>query len=90
MWKLYWLWWVIFSGAYFVYDDKNVKVYKTSYNDDACKYEPGTVIKADKTGIYVTTSKGTVIVKELQMPGKNKMNIEDYLRGNKFPEMIKL
>lgn len=76
--------------AYFVYDDKNVKVHKTSYNNDECKYEPGTVIKADKTGIYVKTSDGIIIIKELQMPGKNKMSVEDYLRGNKFPEMIKL
>ena len=76
--------------AYFVYEDKNVKVYKTSYNYDECEYEPGTVIKADKTGIYVKTGDGTIIVKELQMPGKNKMSVEDYLRGNKFPEMIKL
>ncbi len=76
--------------AYFIYDDKNVKVYKTSYNNDVCKYEPGTVVKADKTGIYVATSDGIIIIKELQMPGKNKMSIEDYLRGNKFPEMIKL
>lgn len=76
--------------AYFIYDDKNVKVYKTSYNNDVCKYEPGTVVKADKTGIYVVTSDGIIIIKELQMPGKNKMSIEDYLRGNKFPEMIKL
>jgi len=76
--------------AYFIYDDKNVKVYKASYNNDVCKYEPGTVVKADKTGIYVATSDGIIIIKELQMPGKNKMSIEDYLRGNKFPEMIKL
>jgi len=76
--------------AYFIYDDKNVKVYKTTYNNDVCKHEPGTVIRADKTGIYVVTSDGIIIIKELQMPGKNKMSIEDYLRGNKFPEMIKL
>lgn len=76
--------------AYFVYDDKNVKVYKTTYSTDVCKYEPGTVVKADKTGLHVATGDGTIVIKELQMPGKNKMSIEDYLRGNKFPEMIKL
>ncbi|HBB27819.1 MAG TPA: methionyl-tRNA formyltransferase [Clostridiales bacterium] len=76
--------------AYFIYDDKNVKVYKTTYNNDVCKHEPGTVIRADKTGIYVVTSDGIIIIRALQMPGKNKMSIEDYLRGNNFPEMIKL
>ena len=76
--------------AYFAYDDKNIKVYKTSYINDECNYEPGTVVKVDKTGIYVKTGDGVIIIKELQMPGKNKMSVEDYLRGNKFPEFVKL
>lgn len=76
--------------AFFAYDGINVKVYKTLYNSDNSDYEPGTVVKVDKTGIYVKTSDGVVIIKELQMPGKNKMSVEDYLRGNKFPEFIKL
>jgi len=76
--------------AYFVYDEKNVKVHKTSFDENECKYEPGTVFRADKTGICVATKKGSIIIEELQMPGKNKMRVEEYLRGNKFPEMIRL
>ncbi len=78
--------------AYFIYDDKNVKVHKTLIDNDSDKsdYDAGTVLRADKTGIYVKTGEGIIIVKELQMPGKNKMTVEEYLRGNKFPEMIRL
>lgn len=78
--------------AYFIYDDKNVKVHKTLIDNDSDKsdYDAGTVLKADKTGIYVKTGEGIIIIKELQMPGKNKMTVEEYLRGNKFPEMIRL
>jgi methionyl-tRNA formyltransferase len=32
--------------------------------------------------------KGILVIEEIQMPGKNKMNMSAYLRGNKFPEKI--
>ena len=48
------------------------------------------MIKANKEGIFVKAGEGIVILKEIQMPGKNKMSVEAYLRGNKFPEHITL
>lgn len=76
--------------AYFTMDDKTIKVYESSYVVGKMNYEPGYVIKADKDGIYVSAADGVVILKEIQMPGKNKMTVEAYLRGNKFPEKIVL
>lgn len=76
--------------AYFTIDDKSVKVYESTYAVEKINYEPGCVIKADKDGIYVAASDGVVILKEIQMPGKNKMTVESYLRGNKFPEKVVL
>lgn len=76
--------------AYFTMDDKKVKVYESSYISEKTTYEPGFVIKAINGGIYVATADGVVILKEIQMPGKNKMTIDAYLRGNKFPEHIVL
>lgn len=77
-------------SAYFVLDGKRVKVYKSSYINEENEFEPGFVVKANDEGIYVATSDGIVIIKEFQMPGKNKMNVSAYLRGNKFPEKIVL
>ncbi len=76
--------------AYFTMDDKTVKVYESKYTNEKTNYQPGYVIKADNDGIYVAASDGVVILKEIQMPGKNKMKIDAYLRGNKFPEHIVL
>ncbi len=73
-------------AAYFTMDEKTVKVYKSSYMSDDSDYEPGYVIKANNEGIFVKAKDGIVILKEIQMPGKNKMSVEAYLRGNKFPE----
>ncbi len=73
-------------AAYFIMDEKTVKVYKSSYMSDDSDYEPGYVIKANNEGIFVKAKDGIVILKEIQMPGKNKMSVEAYMRGNKFPE----
>ncbi|MDD4088216.1 MAG: methionyl-tRNA formyltransferase [Tissierellia bacterium] len=73
-------------AAYFTMDEKPVKVYRSSYiNDSSNNHEPGYVIKADNEGIFVKAKDGIVILKEIQMPGKKKMTVEAYLRGNKFP-----
>lgn len=76
--------------AYFTMDDKAVKVYESKYTNEKTNYQPGYVIKADNDSIYVAASDGIVILKEIQMPGKNKMKIDAYLRGNKFPEHVVL
>lgn len=76
--------------AYFTMDEKTIKVYKSSYTDDESNHEPGYLIKADNEGIFVKAKDGIVILKEIQMPGKNKMTVEAYLRGNKFPEKVVL
>ena len=73
-------------AAYFTMDEKTIKVYKSSYINDSTDYVPGYIIKAGKEGIFVKAKDGIVILKEIQMPGKNKMTVEAYLRGNKFPE----
>ena len=75
-------------AAYFSMDGKIVKVYKSSYTRDDSAYEPGYVIKAGNEGIFVKAGGGIIILKEIQMPGKNKMAVEAYLRGNKFTEHI--
>jgi methionyl-tRNA formyltransferase len=76
--------------AFFTMEDKNIKVYKSSVinENDNSEFEPGFIIKVDESGIHVKCKKGILVIEEIQMPGKNKMNMSAYLRGNKFPEKI--
>ncbi len=76
--------------AYFVMDGMSVKVYESSYLDETTEHEPGYVLKVDRDGIYVATGAGIAVIKEIQIPGKNRMKVEAYLRGNTFPEHIVL
>lgn len=46
--------------------------------------EPGTYKTDESSYLHFKTSEGVVSVKELQAPGKRKMSIEEFLRGNKL------
>ena len=42
---------------------------------------PGTVFLTDKEGIHVACEKGTLILTEVQLEGKKRMDTEAFLRG---------
>lgn len=43
---------------------------------------PGQIIQSTSQGIDVATGQGVVRIKQLQMPGKKAMSVDDVLRGN--------
>ena len=58
-----------------------------SSQDEACHkgaqtLEVGTILAANDEGIDVVTGHGILRVTEIQAPGKRRMPIKDYLRGN--------
>lgn len=79
-----------FPSAYFKMDKNKIKVYKASFINENSQHAPGYVIKSIDEGIYVQTGDGILVIEELQMPGKKRMAIGAYLRGNTFPEKIVL
>ena len=44
---------------------------------------PGTVVKADEEGIFVACGAGKLILKEIQLEGKKRMDSASFLRGCK-------
>ena len=46
---------------------------------------PGTVLAAGKNGIEVACGGGTVLLTNIQMPGKKAMDVSAWLLGNKIP-----
>lgn len=60
-----------------------VKIFTTIETEDKTGKEPGTILRADKTGIDVACGGGTVLrITELQAPGSRRMAAADYLRGH--------
>ena len=76
-------------GVNGTFDGTPVKFCKVSAIDDSSfegdldeTYIPGTVIRADNSGIYIKTAGGILIVEELQLAGKNKVDVGAFLRGH--------
>ena len=44
--------------------------------------EPGTVLRADKRGILVAAGEGAVLLTDVQLEGKRRMPVADFLLGH--------
>lgn len=75
-------------GAYSVLDDINIKLWLSKIGNNKYNEKPGTIINLDKNGMEVVTKDGSILITELQVPGKKKMNIKDFINGNKKEDYI--
>ncbi len=57
-----------------------IKVYQSSKHESQ-SLEPGHIYTDGKAYFYVGTAKGTIALESLQIAGKRRMNITDFLRG---------
>lgn len=71
-------------GAYTTYNGKQLKLWKTSVDitqDNDVLPTPGTVIRTDRSSVYVSTGDGVLRIDELQLEGKKRMSVRDFLLG---------
>ena len=52
------------------------------------KKEPGTIVNLDKNGLEVVTKDSSILITMLQLPGKKKMGIKDFINGNKKEDYV--
>ena len=69
-------------SAYTTYEGQTMKIWKTKVIDKNSDKDPGTIISVDKEGINISTSEGIVQIKEIQMAGKKRMEVPEYIKGN--------
>ncbi|WKY46366.1 methionyl-tRNA formyltransferase [Eubacteriaceae bacterium ES3] len=70
-------------GAYFYLGDKKVKCFLPVFEKTELSIQPGHVVEADvKSGLSVAVGNGLIRIKEIQYPGKKRMAVKDFLRGN--------
>jgi methionyl-tRNA formyltransferase len=75
-------------GAYSYLDDKLLKVYRVQYATGTGT--PGEVIKAGRDGIEVACGTGSIVLHELQLEGKKRLNAGEFLAGCKLEPGIVL
>ena len=73
-------------GTYSYLNGKKIKIWKVDVVELNSENEPnGTVLKSDcKDGLYIKANNGTIKVLEIQGENAKRMNIQDFLRGNKI------
>ena len=75
-------------GAYAILDDKNIKIWFCKITNNNFNLKPGTIVNVDKDGIEVVTKDSSVLITELQLPGKKKVNIKDFINGIRKKDYI--
>lgn len=73
-----------FPGAFSYLNEKLLKIYRSEKEYKQSSITKGEFETDGKTFLKFACTNGFVYVKELQMEGKKKMNVEDFLRGFKF------
>ena len=72
-------------GAYTMYEEKKLKIWKIEILEEFSNEEPGYIIEADdKKGLKIMTKDKVILVKEIQGENAKRMSINDFLRGNKI------
>ena len=70
-------------GAYCEYNGQRIKIYKASIEKNDSDAAPGTIINIKKS-LIVKCKTDAISILELQIPGKKRMNVKDFLNGQKL------
>ncbi|MGB3064423.1 methionyl-tRNA formyltransferase [Sphingobacterium thalpophilum] len=73
-----------YPAAFTLLNDKVLKIYTTEKQHIVASDAPGTVHTDKKNYLKFATQDGYILVSELQLEGKKKMNVTDFLKGYRF------
>lgn len=73
-------------SAYTVWNGKTLKIWKAQWNQSVHAYAPGTILAVEKESVTVACGEGMIRILELQMEGKKRMSVKDFLLGYHMEE----
>lgn len=74
-----------YPAAWTQFQGKVCKVFKTEVSNKIhANLNPGEFLSDGKTNLVFQTGKGSIKILELQLEGKKRMGIQEFLRGNKI------
>jgi methionyl-tRNA formyltransferase len=68
--------------AYCLLNSKRVRLFRPEVLHKDSDAQPGTVLQADKRGIFIACGNNTLVIKEIQPEGKKRMPVESFLCGH--------
>jgi methionyl-tRNA formyltransferase len=75
-----------YPAAWTTLNGLSCKIYKTSFTEDTSTGQPGEFKTDHKTFLHFRTADAWLAIEVLQLEGKKKMAVGDFLRGAKLPE----
>lgn len=75
-------------GAYCYLDNKRLKIYEVEILKETSNKEPGTIIKIDKESIICTCKDSLIKIKDIQLEGKKRCLVKEYLNGININDLI--
>jgi len=73
-------------SAYTDWNGKVMKIWEADVCEGKTENASGTIVRVEKDGFFVQTGEGLLKVKELQIPGKKRMDAGAFLRGYPIKE----
>lgn len=73
-----------YPAAWMMLEDLKLKIFRTSKEMIEHDYQPGTFISDNKNYCKLATIDGLLDIQELQLQGKKRMKIKDFLNGYNF------
>lgn len=70
-----------YPAAFTTFKDKTLKIYSGELVNKEPGIQPGGFLTDDKTYLRFACLDGFICVKDIQLEGKKRMNVEDFLRG---------
>jgi len=67
--------------SHFEAAENSIKVWQSRVTEQTSDKPAGTILQADKTGIYVATGQSVLVLEQLQVPGKKAMSVQDILNS---------
>lgn len=70
-------------SAFATYNGKTLKIWDADVSKEEFEGENGEIVAVDKEQFTVKCAKGALIVRQLQLEGKKRMDTADFLRGSR-------
>ncbi len=75
-------------GAYADYQGETMKIWAAEVLDESSQAECGTITEVSPDGIKIAAKEGMLLVTVIQMPGKKRVQVKEFLKGNRLEEGV--
>jgi methionyl-tRNA formyltransferase len=77
-------------GCFTYIKGKLLKIYHAEIKEKEILTSPGKILRVTEHGVEVATGKGAISLKEIQMEGKKRMAVREFIKGYKIEEGTEL